>query len=134
MPDVVISLTDDEYVLLAEEAAQDIRTPEQQAKWLILQMLTAPPLIIEEPSIVTCGRRAIEDFSPHQFAVIKILYDNVGTVVKREAIADAIHGGVDGVSEAALDAVIRRVRERLRSIGADRRIETVRNVGWRLNQ
>lgn len=73
--------------------------------------------------------------SVSQFQLLELLYDNQGEVVNREALVKVVWGEDQaiGVSEQALDALIRRLRDRLAA--ADPRhayLITVRGHGIRL--
>jgi hypothetical protein len=73
--------------------------------------------------------------SVSQFQLLELLYDNQGEVVKRDDLVRVVWGEDQavGVSEQALDALIRRLRDRL--AGADPRhayLVTVRGHGVRL--
>ena len=73
--------------------------------------------------------------SVSQFQLLELLYDNQGEVVSREALVKVVWGEDQaiGVSEQALDALIRRLRDRLSA--ADPRhayLVTVRGHGVRL--
>jgi hypothetical protein len=73
--------------------------------------------------------------SVSQFQLLELLYDNQGEVVSREALVKVVWGEEQavGVSEQALDALIRRLRDRLSA--ADPRhayLVTVRGHGVRL--
>lgn len=68
-----------------------------------------------------------------QFTLIKLLYDNAGHVISRAQIIAAVWPDVrpEGVSEEAVDGLIKRTRARLREAGADY-IEVLRGQGLRL--
>lgn len=70
-----------------------------------------------------------------QYLLLEILYDNAGEVVSREALVGKIWGQEQSYeySEQALDALVRRLRERLASMDSDfDYIKTVRGHGLRL--
>lgn len=85
------------------------------------------------------GRREIEidpPLSASQFRLLELLYDQQGRMVTRPEMVAAVWGEQEaiGVSEQALDAMIRRLRDRL--AGADPThayIITVRGHGLRLD-
>ena len=73
--------------------------------------------------------------SPPQYRLLELLYINSGSVCTREAVVDTVwpetHG--EGVSEQAIDALVRRLRDRLHEIDADHQyIVTMRGHGFRL--
>ncbi len=73
--------------------------------------------------------------SPPQFRLLELLYQNPGKVVTRDEIANHVWPGTDGigVSDQAIDALVRRLRDRLADAdpGYDY-ILTVRGHGFRL--
>jgi hypothetical protein len=74
--------------------------------------------------------------SVSQYKVLELLYDNTGLVVTRQELIEAIWGEelAITVSEQALDALIRRLRDRLTSIDPTHTyIATVRGHGLRLD-
>ena len=71
-----------------------------------------------------------------QFRLLHTLYEHRGQVVPRNELVDAIWGEaeLEGVSEEALDALVRRLRDRLAALDADHAyIITVRGHGLRLD-
>ena len=74
--------------------------------------------------------------SVSQFQLLELLYDNPGEVVTRDQMIQVIWGQEDavGVSEQALDALIRRLRDRLAAGDAKHPLLiTVRGHGLRLD-
>jgi DNA-binding winged helix-turn-helix (wHTH) protein len=74
--------------------------------------------------------------SASQFQLLEILYDNPRRVVPREELMSAIWGeeGALSISDQALDALVRRLRNRLEEIDPDHEyIITVRGHGLRLD-
>lgn len=71
-----------------------------------------------------------------QFRLLQCLYEQQGKVVTREEIMNAIWGAesIAGVSEQALDALVRRLRDRLVTIDPSHAyLITVRGHGLRLD-
>jgi len=78
----------------------------------------------------------IPPLSVSQFKLLQELYENPGRVVPRARLIEVIWGEEQAVvvSEQALDALIRRLRDRLADIGPRRTyIATVRGHGLRLD-
>jgi hypothetical protein len=70
-----------------------------------------------------------------QYLLLELLYDNAGEVVSREGLVRKIWGQEQSyeISEQALDALVRRLRERLESVDSSfDYIKTVRGHGLRL--
>lgn len=73
--------------------------------------------------------------SLHQYRLLEGLWESGGGVVTREQIVNAVwpEASGEGVSEQAIDALVRRLRERLAEIDKDfRYVVTVRGHGFRL--
>ena len=70
-----------------------------------------------------------------QFDLLAMLLHARGRIVERDDIAARIWGSQDGVSEQAIDALVRRLRRRLAEAGSERElIVTVRGFGFRLER
>ncbi len=77
----------------------------------------------------------IPPLSVPQFRLLQILFEQQGKVVPRQDLITAIWGAEDaiGVSEQAMDALVRRLRDRLSTIDPSHSyIVTVRGHGLRL--
>ncbi|HPH94463.1 MAG TPA: FHA domain-containing protein [Anaerolineaceae bacterium] len=97
-----------------------------------------PPLRMENRSrrVWVKGVEMTPPLSLQQYNLLQSLYDNAGQVVSREELVEAIWGNeqADGISEQALDALIRRLRDRLAELDPDHTyIVTVRGHGLRLD-
>ncbi|MBN1305007.1 MAG: FHA domain-containing protein [Anaerolineales bacterium] len=78
----------------------------------------------------------IPPLSAQQFRLLWVLYENLGQVVSRPDVVVAVWGEDEapGVSDQALDALIRRLRDRLASIDpAHQYVDTIRGHGVRLD-
>lgn len=74
--------------------------------------------------------------SVSQYQLLEILSDNPGRVVSRSELVQAVWGKEDvmGISEQALDALVRRLRDRLSAINSTHQfLITVRGHGLRLD-
>lgn len=82
------------------------------------------------------GQEVNPPLSLAQYNLLELLYTNAGNVVSRDAIVSVVWSEeeADGVSEQAIDALARRLRERIAEIDKDHKyVETVRGHGFRLN-
>lgn len=71
-----------------------------------------------------------------QYTLLELLYENAGNVVSRDEVVEVVWSAeeAEGVSEQAIDALARRLRERIGEIDPDHKyVETVRGYGFRLN-
>ena len=80
-------------------------------------------------------KEVIPAFSVQQFRLLQCIYEQSGEVVPREKIIQAVWGlkEGEGVTEQALDALVRRLRERLSEFDKNHNyLVTVRGFGLRL--
>ena len=70
-----------------------------------------------------------------QFSMLELLYENNGQVVSRHDLIRAVWGEEQAydVSNQALDALVRRLRDRLAELDDHQFIATVRGHGLRLD-
>lgn len=71
-----------------------------------------------------------------QYNLLELLYKNAGNVVSRDQVIAVVWSDeeAEGVSEQAIDALARRLRERIAEIDAENKyVETIRGHGFRLN-
>ena len=81
------------------------------------------------------GRELDPPLSLAQFRLLKLLFEANGAVCDRESIVETVWPGTEGigVSEQAIDALIRRLRDRLAELDEYNYIVTVRGHGFRLD-
>jgi len=82
------------------------------------------------------GREVTPPLSLAQYRFLELLYDGKGRVCSRDEIIQAVwpEAVEEGVSEQAIDALARRLRERLAEIEPEHQyIVTVRGHGFRLD-
>jgi hypothetical protein len=73
--------------------------------------------------------------SPPQYRLLELLYVNTGRICTREQVVETVWPEVvsEGVSEQAIDALVRRLRDRIAELDPDwQYIITVRGHGFRL--
>jgi DNA-binding response OmpR family regulator len=70
-----------------------------------------------------------------QFRLLQLLYEAEGAVCSRDEIVEVVWPGTDGmgVSEQAIDALVRRLRDRLAELDEYNYVVTVRGHGFRLD-
>lgn len=81
------------------------------------------------------GKQVDPPLSLHQFRLLETLWDAGGSVITRERVISAVwpEASSEGVSEQAIDALVRRLRERVAESDEEfRYIVTVRGHGFRL--
>lgn len=81
------------------------------------------------------GREVLPPLSREQYALLAFLFEDAGKVCLRDdIIARAWPDALGGVSDEAVDALVHRVRDRLRAAGASKLfIVTIRGRGFRLD-
>ena len=123
-------------------------------KFVYLSADATLPLDIEEPAVpILVGDRRLRidkrsrrvwvadqeilpPLSVSQYRLLAALYENNGQIIAREKLVEEVWGEEDaiGVSEQALDALVRRLRDRLASIDPGHSyVITVRGHGLRLD-
>ncbi len=81
------------------------------------------------------GHELIPPLSLAQYRLLELLVDSEGQVVSRDRIVEAVWSEDEamGVSEQAIDALVRRLRDRVSAVDPDHTyIVTVRGHGFRL--
>ena len=81
------------------------------------------------------GQELEPPLSAAQFNLLQVLYEQPGEVATRPQIIEAVWGkAAEGVTEQALDALVRRLRDRLAEVDPDHEyIVTIRGHGLRLD-
>lgn len=92
-------------------------------------------LDVDQRSLTIDGEELEPPLSLAQFRLLQSLYEAEGAVVDRDAIVEAVWPGTGGagVSEQAIDALVRRLRDRLSELDDYEYIVTVRGHGFRLD-
>jgi hypothetical protein len=83
------------------------------------------------------GVRLAPPLSSPQFRLLEFLVTRDGDVCTRDQVIEAVYvqESAEGVTDQALDAIVRRLRERLAEAGSEHNyIETVRGTGFRLRK
>ncbi|MGQ9518159.1 MAG: FHA domain-containing protein [Anaerolineae bacterium] len=92
----------------------------------------------KEARMVYLHQKALDPpLSPAQFRLLELLYDNCEHVVSREEIVAAVwpDESAEGITEQAIDALVRRLRERLAELDPSWQfVVTVRGHGFRFNR
>ena len=81
-------------------------------------------------------QQLVPPLSAQQFKLLWMLYENAGQVISRADLISVVWGEEQsaGVSDQALDALIRRLRDRLAGLDPEHQyIDTVRGHGMRLD-
>jgi hypothetical protein len=89
----------------------------------------------EAKRVWVTGKELDPPLSLAQYRLLKVLYEHRGRVVSREEVVSAVwaEDQAEGVSEQAIDALARRLRERIAEIDPDDQyVVTVRGHGFRL--
>lgn len=94
-------------------------------------------LVIDEAqrSVLINGQLLNPPLSLAQFRLLELLVNAEGAVCSRDEIVSVVWPGTDGygVSEQAIDALVRRLRDRLAELDEHNYIVTVRGHGFRLD-
>jgi DNA-binding response OmpR family regulator len=82
------------------------------------------------------GKELAPPLSPAQYRLLELMADADGQVVSRDDVIGAVwpEDSEEGISEQAIDALVRRLRDRLAEAAPDQQyIITVRGHGFRLD-
>jgi hypothetical protein len=94
-------------------------------------------MVLEEDrrTVSIRGKELDPPLSLAQFRLLQMLYEADGAVCGRDDIIEAVWPGTGGlgVSEQAIDALVRRLRDRLAELDEHNYIVTVRGHGFRLD-
>jgi len=107
-----------------------------------LAEVTVPPpprLVLDTASrrVWVHGQEIVPPLSPAQFTFLALLHSKRNQVVSREEIVQAVWGlnAQEGVTEEAIDALVRRLRRRIAKLDPNHTyIVTVRGHGFRLQE
>ncbi len=90
---------------------------------------------IGQRSVAIDGEELIPPLSLAQFRLLQMLYEANGAVCSRDEIVNVVWPETDGigVSEQAIDALVRRLRDRLAELDEYNYVVTVRGHGFRLD-
>jgi hypothetical protein len=135
--DVIQVALAQEFVFLSSEATLPLDKPPVLGKDLSATSIEYR-LKLDKRSrrVWLSGQELIPPLSVSQYQLLELLIDRQGRVVTRAEMVDHVWGGQEaiGVSEQALDALIRRLRERLASVDSSHAyIVTIRGYGVRLD-
>lgn len=97
----------------------------------------APSMIIDTEArrVFINGVEMDPPLSLPQYRLIELLYVNDGRVCSRDEVVEAVWPEAmgEGVSEQAIDALVRRLRDRLSELDDEQFVVTVRGHGFRLH-
>jgi DNA-binding winged helix-turn-helix (wHTH) protein len=90
---------------------------------------------IAQRSVMVNDEKLDPPLSLAQFRLLEMLYDADGAVCSRDEIVETVWPGTDGlgVSEQAIDALVRRLRDRLTELDDYNYIVTVRGHGFQID-
>ncbi len=90
---------------------------------------------VGQRSVSIQGKELNPPLSLAQFRLLRLLYEADGAVCSRDEIVNVVWPETDGigVSEQAIDALVRRLRDRLAELDSYNYVVTVRGHGFRLD-
>lgn len=105
--------------------------PEDRTKAIPPSVVRHGELILDSERFeVRCGAQSAPLTVTEQ-ALLKVLLARPGKVFAREELIEAAYGPAHALSDRTIDSHVRRVRQKLATLGADL-IETVHGAGYRL--
>jgi DNA-binding response OmpR family regulator len=134
--DGAVELTDGDEIQIA--LVQRIRFVGADATAPLAEIASTRRLRLDpESRRVWVGKKEIEPpLSPAQYGLLEFLYSRPDQVTSREEIVNAVWSDVrrEGITDQAIDALVRRLRRRLAEGDPDGRyVVTVRGHGFRLD-
>jgi two-component system response regulator RegX3 len=150
-PVIVLSAKDTEADVVAalELGADDYLKKPYSVRELVARIRAAVrhKADSEEPDLISIGHATldigrhqlrlndeVEDLPRKEFALLQVLMERAGMVVRREDLLEVVWGSGWERDTKTLDQHIRRLRRRLESVTGSPVIETVRGVGYRLDK
>ena len=91
----------------------------------------------ERHTVLIGERELVPPLSLAQYRLLELLYDRDGRVCSRDEIVETVwpEESEEGISDQAIDALVRRLRERVGEVDPDHQyIVTVRGHGFRLDR
>jgi DNA-binding winged helix-turn-helix (wHTH) protein len=90
---------------------------------------------VAQRSVMINDKKLDPPLSLAQFRLLEMLYDAEGAVCSRDEIVETVWPGTEGigVSEQAIDALVRRLRDRLAELDDYNYIVTVRGHGFQID-
>jgi len=137
--DVIQIALAQQFVFVSSDATMPLDEEQKEAAFSQSPPLqTAYRLVLDNRSrrVWVNHEEVLPPLSLSQYSLLELLYELQGRVVERKELIENVWGeeGAVGVSEQALDALVRRLRDRLAAIDpAHSYIVTVRGHGLRLD-
>lgn len=96
------------------------------------QRLAAGDIVLDEQRHVARVADQVMDLTAREFAFLAYLIRHCGQVVTRQQILDAVWGAEPDVYSNVVDLYVYYLRRKLATVGRDKRLRTVRGVGYSL--
>ena len=97
------------------------------------ERLVAGDIELDEQRHVARVADVTVDLSAREFALLAYLIRNAGQVVSRRQILEAVWGAESDGYSNVVDLYVSYLRRKLATVGRDRRLRTVRGVGYTLD-
>lgn len=91
-------------------------------------------LVLNRMSHIVCSEGEKIQLSPREFQLLDLFIQNKGQVLPREIILERIWGGDSEVAPKTIDATVKLIRKKLGFLGKQNLLQSVRGVGYRLEQ
>jgi len=91
-------------------------------------------LILNRMSHILGNGTETVQLSPREFQLLDLLLQNKGQVLPREIILERIWGMDSEVAPKTIDATVKLIRKKLGSLGKQDLLQSIRGVGYRLEQ
>ncbi len=116
-----------------EELLARLRALVRRPTTAVEERLVAGDIELDEQRHVARVADVTVDLSAREFALLAYLIRNAGQVLSRRQILDAVWGAESDGYSNVVDLYVSYLRRKLGTVGRDRRLRTVRGVGYTLD-
>jgi DNA-binding response OmpR family regulator len=116
-----------------EELLARLRALGRRPTTAVEERLVSGDIELDEQRHVARVADVTVDLSAREFALLAYLIRNAGQVVSRRQILEAVWGAESDGYSNVVDLYVSYLRRKLATVGRDRRLRTVRGVGYTLD-
>lgn len=106
------------------------RRPDQ----LIMQDLTCGNFTLSSQHHALIYEDRYVELTPREYRLLEMFFQNKGRVLPREYVQDRIWGIESEITGNNLDVYVRKLRQKIAALTDETLIETMRGVGYRVNE
>jgi two-component system OmpR family response regulator len=92
---------------------------------------TVGPLVVDASTMHATLRGKRLNLTTYEFALLRVLAERAGRVLKREQLLELLHGSADSAFDRSIDVHVSRLRHKLEEDSpGPRMLKTIRGVGY----